>query len=265
MSRAPMFDINEELSNLRYLPPAWMLWAVVIFTCVALIPLGLIIKSRFSNSNIPRIHIIQDMDAQPKIKPQMASTVFADGRGTRASVEGTIARTEAGHGPATSADSNDLRNNDHLYRGVVVAADGSSTWATAFPDAASVKVTPELINRGEARYNIYCAPCHGYDGQGKGAVPTRAARIKESFTAPANLTEAPVAGPDGRPVGHLYNTITNGNNNMKGYGHMIPVDDRWAIVAWVRVLQRHRNATSDDLARVEEESTRQRIAKELNE
>ncbi|MGE3853075.1 MAG: cytochrome c [Planctomycetota bacterium] len=249
----PLLDIQDELSNLKYLPPTWVMWAVGIFTCVALIPLGLIIKSRFQHSNIPRIHIIQDMDQQPKIRAQLPSNVFADGRATRPTVPGTVAR---------SADS--LQLDDHYYRGVVTGADGQPAWATTFPaatgQAAQVKVTDELMNRGEARYNVYCSPCHGFDGQGKGTVPMRAAVLKQAFTAPANLTEAPVTE---REVGHLFNTITNGNNNMKAYGHMIPVQDRWAIVAWVKVLQRHRNATLTDLEKVPDESVRQKIAAEL--
>ncbi len=96
-------------------------------------------------------------------------------------------------------------------------------------------MTQALVERGRDRFNIYCAPCHGLDGSGNGMVNQRAQELQEpKWVQPSNLTSDVVRA---RPVGHIYNTVNNGIRNMPGYGAQVPVEDRWAIVAYVRALQ----------------------------
>lgn len=167
------------------------------------------------------------MDHQPKFKAQQKNPLFADLRAMRPPVEGTVARG--------SLDSDPVRNT-----GLEDPADPTS-FTAGFP----LEVTAQLMRRGRERYDIYCSPCHGLDGAGSGAVAVRAEALQEgTWTPPASFHSDLVRE---RPVGHLYNTITNGIRNMPAYGTMIPVHDRWAIVAYVRALQRSQNATVDDV------------------
>jgi mono/diheme cytochrome c family protein len=212
-------------------PPFWMTSLILIGLCFSLLIFMSILRSRGAFSHQPRIHIIQDMDNQVKVKTQHASEVFADGLTIRPKVLGTVAFGR-------------LNADDHLYRGF------SSTWNAADNkfDAkffsgmpADVKLSPALLNRGQIKFNTYCMPCHGYDGLGNGPVSSRATELQQNgvagmgWVAPTNLTDGTVVG---RPDGHIYNTIVNGIRNMPGYGSQIlDVNDRWAIVAYVRALQ----------------------------
>jgi mono/diheme cytochrome c family protein len=141
----------------------------------------------------------------------------------RPPVAGTVAAGEA-------------RVEEHFHRGVV-----QGSWAETFP----MPLTPELVRRGQERFGIYCAPCHGLGGQGDGVVNARALRLQEgTWTPPANLHDEIVVG---RPAGHLFNTITRGIRNMPAYGPQIPEQDRWAIVAYVRALQRSQRSRLEDV------------------
>ena len=208
-----------ELGSAARLPKGFRVAGMVLL-CLALIPPLWIAKARSSLSEKPRIHIIQDMDNQEKFKAQKAAALFADGRASRPQVPGTVARS-------------DPPRNDFLYKGVM---DGQ--WATEFPPA--VRITEELVRRGQQRFNIYCAPCHGLGGAGDGIVHERALRLgTENWVQPTNLLDEVVRG---RENGHIFNTITNGIRSMPPYGDQIPPADRWAIVAYVRALQFSQNA-----------------------
>ena len=125
------------------------------------------------------------------------------------------------------------RDSDPFFRGQV---DGDTLFVTDYP----LDVTADLLDRGQERYNIYCAPCHGVSGNGNGPVNARAASLAEgTWTPPTDLASQTVVD---RPVGHLYNTIAKGIRNMPSYGAQIDPKDRWAIVAYVRALQLSRNA-----------------------
>lgn len=203
--------------------PTWVLPALAVLTVIALIPVVLIAKARTENSPKPRIEIIPDMDNQPKYKAQSANPMFADGRAMRPEIPGTVARGE-------------LHENEHLYRGIV---DGE--WAEHFP----MPVTEELMARGENRYDIYCIVCHGASGEGNGIINQRAIELQMGTWVPPSSFHTDLVRS--RPVGHIFNTITNGIRNMPGYGSQIEPEDRWAIVAFVRALQRARHATVDDV------------------
>jgi mono/diheme cytochrome c family protein len=203
--------------------PRFFVYTALVLVALSLIPLALIARARLLPSTSPRIQIVQDMGQQPKLKTQSANPLFADGRAMRPPVSGTIARGA-------------LRADAALYEG---KANGA--WITALP----VAVSEQLMRRGRERYDIFCAPCHGLAGYGDGVVAKRAEALQEgTWTPPSSFHTDLVRS---RPVGDLYNTVANGVRNMPGYGAQIPVEDRWAIVAYVRALQRSQHARIDDV------------------
>lgn len=192
----------------RYAVPA-----IVVLAAIALVPPLLIAKARVTPSGNRQSLLIPDMVRQPKFLPQSFNPLFLDNRAMRPLVAGTVA-----------IDHADL--NSVLYRGI---AEGD--WTKEFP----VAPTQGLVERGQARFNIYCTPCHGWDGSGQGPVAVQGqARSAESWVMPTNLTDAVVRE---RPNGHIFNTITNGIRTMPAYGDQIPPVDRWAILSYVRSLQ----------------------------
>ena len=204
--------------------PRWIAYTAIVLAVLALVPLALIARARAVPSSRPRVHLIFDMAVQPKFKPQAANPLFADERAMRPPVEGTV---EYGSEPSDSAVS--------TGRG----PDGE--WLMWFP----VPVTEELMARGRERFEVFCSPCHGLAGYGDGMVAKRAARLQEgTWTPPSSFHTDLVRG---RPVGHIFNTITNGIRNMPAYGPQIGVRDRWAIVAYVRALQLSQHATVDQV------------------
>ncbi len=215
------------------MPPRPILYVLAILVVASWIPLALIARARTQTSEKPRIHIIQDMDDQPRFKAQRMNPMFADRRAMRPPVEGAIARGE-------------LREDTAFFTGR--AAGDNAGWVSEFP----VEVTAELMRRGRDRFAIFCAPCHGASGNGEGMIHARAEALAEGTWVPQSnlLAETTRA----RPVGYIYNAIANGVRNMPAYGRQIPPEDRWAITAYVRALQRSQNARLED---VPEEERRQ--------
>jgi len=203
--------------------PRWVGSVLVVLAALALLPFACIYRARQTHSPLPRIHLVQGMGNQPRYVSQQVNPFFADTREARPPVEGTVAR---GH----------LDGDDGLTLGL---RDGK--WIEALP----VPVTLDLLHRGSERFQIYCAPCHGLAGYGDGIVAVRAERLQEGTWVPPSSMH--VASVLARPVGHLFNTITNGIRTMPSYGSQIPVDDRWAIVAYVRALQRGGHAPASVL------------------
>jgi hypothetical protein len=168
-------------------------------------------------SEDPPIHLNPNMDSQPKYEAQEESEFFEDKLTMRPPVAGTVAR-------------GDLREDDAYYRGK--NPDGSLV------KGMPVQITMGLLQRGQERYNIYCAPCHDQTGSGQGII------IKKGFLPPPSMHLDRIRI---LPDGHYYDVISNGIRNMPSYKHQIPVADRWAIVAYVRALQRSQNASADDV------------------
>lgn len=192
-----------------------------------------------------------DMDKQPRWNPQEDSGFFPDGRTLRKPDQRSVAYGRTTWAPGEFADDwaapfeaerNALLGaNDAFDRGV--GADGTPL------DYAPIEVTAAVITRGQERFNIYCTPCHGYLGDGKGMVG-----VRWSYP-PANLTGTPYVDrndPKGKD-GHLFDVIRHGvwgpdgANRMPSYGHAVDESDAWAIVAYIRTLQKAHNATLDDL------------------
>jgi mono/diheme cytochrome c family protein len=205
--------------------PKAIRYAILIVILLAMIPPALIAQLRAVNSKSPRVHPILDMDNQPKFRAQHANPLFVDGRAMRIQVEDTVAR-------------GGLQEDDHLYLGV-----RDNAWATVFPPQVSVDMP--LLERGRERFDIYCLPCHGAAGYGDGIVNKRAMELMNlgtngtTWVQPKSIHDADVRD---QPVGQIYNSITNGVRTMPAYGSQIPVPDRWAIVAYVKALQRSQNA-----------------------
>jgi len=228
-------------------PPFWLIGVPLIVLSVFLVPLALIARARVSTSSKPRPHMILDMDKQTKFKAQADSPVFADGRAMRPPVPGTVAWGAS----SITADSDQLQDDDHYFRGYRVETDPGSgqeqvVYFKGFPDR--VTVDKSLVLRGQRVFNVYCFPCHGYEGKGNGPIHQRALKINAGSTGwvqPANLTDDQRAA---RENGHLFNTITHGARSMAGYGNQIGVEDRWAVVAYLRALQlrQHGGALSTD-------------------
>lgn len=158
----------------------------------------------------------QDMQDQPKYKPLGSSRFFADGRDARPIPAGTIARDE-------------LNDTDSFHTG----GDNGT-----FLDTIPLRVDSALLRRGQERFDIYCSPCHGRTGDGNGMVAQRGVKIPADFHTDRLRSV---------PPGYIYQVIKNGYGAMGDYGDQIPVNDRWAIVAYVRALQFSRDATLNDV------------------
>ena len=177
-------------------------------------------------STRPPIEVFSDMERQAKYKPQAESRFFADARADRPIPAGTVPFGRA----AAKADPAFLRADDFRYAGKM--ADGS--FGRGFP----VAVDRPLLERGRGRYMIYCAPCHGALGDGNGI--TRSYGMLAAATYHDDRLRAMAEG-------EIFNTITNGKNTMLPYADKLSPDDRWAVVAYVRALQRARHATIADV------------------
>lgn len=163
---------------------------------------------------------VQKMADQPRYEPLEASDFFDDGRSERPLVEGTIARGQ-------------LQLDDHFYRGRV-----KGELATTLP----MKMSLELLERGQQRFNIFCAPCHDRAGTGSGMI-VRRGYAKPPHFAIDRLREA--------PVGHFFDVMTNGYRQMPDYAAQVPPEDRWAIAAYIRALQFSQHASRDEVPAAE--------------
>ncbi len=203
--------------------PAIIPGVIAVVLALALLPPLWIAKNRFTKSSIPRVHLVKDMDFQPKYLSQQASPLFGDGRAMRLPVEGAVAVDQ-------------VVENTHLRLGEV---EGNP--ATTFP----MPVTEKLMQRGRQRYDIYCATCHGLAGDGDGMTSQLAFEREEpKWVRPLALYGQAVRE---QKVGELFQTVSNGARTMPGYASQIPVEDRWAIVLYVRALQRSRHAAMEDV------------------
>lgn len=218
------------------IPPMLIILATLA-TLAAVIPPAAVAWSRGNLTDRRPVTLFLDMDLQKKFKAQSTNDLFADGRSMRPLIEGTVAKGEA-------------FGDSHLYGGFV-----NGQWADTLP--AGMEMSMDLLNRGQARFNIYCTPCHGYAGQGDGMVNQRALALVENASGPVqgtvwvpakSLHDATVAG---QPVGQIYGTITNGIRNMASYAAQIPTEDRWAIAAYVKSLQRAFDASIQDVPTTE--------------
>ena len=177
-------------------------------------------------SSRPPIEIFPDMKRQAKFKPQAPSKFFGDGRADRMPVAGTVPYGRK----AETADPVFLHADDFRFAGKT--ADGS--FARGFP----VDVTEKLVRRGQNRFQIYCQPCHGALGDGQGITKQYGMIATPSYHDDRLRQMA---------EGEIFNTITNGKNTMSSYADKLSPDDRWAVIAYVRALQRAHHGSIDDV------------------
>jgi mono/diheme cytochrome c family protein len=227
--------------------PRGLVLGSIVLASLALVPPAMIAKARSTTSDKPRVHNFFDMDFQPKFKTQTTSPLFADGRSMRPPVAGTVARGQL---------PEDLQRMRGTVGGVdpfaAVAQEPSDGSGTADPlesvpwlDTIPLTVNESMMQRGRQQFNIHCSLCHGRVGDGNGLVAVRARELQQSTWVPPTSLHMDYVRE--QPVGQLYNTITNGIRKMPAYKNQIPVDDRWAIVAYVKALQRSQSASLEDV------------------
>jgi mono/diheme cytochrome c family protein len=171
---------------------------------------------RGQTSRKPPLWIMHGMEFQPRYNAYEGNTFFADGRNMRTPPEGTVARGL-------------LKADDAFYRG------GGDSPIASNP----LPVTAALMERGQARYNIYCTPCHSASGAGNGMV------VQRGFLPPPSLLDERIVQ---MPDGQIFQVISKGVRNMPAYGKQIPESDRWAITAYIRALQYSRRGGAQDAA-----------------
>lgn len=159
----------------------------------------------------------RNMFDQPRVDAFEASPYFADGSAMRPIPEGTVSRERGQLEPA------------------FLTGMGESGFLSELP----VELTTDLLHRGKERYDIYCAPCHNYNGDGRGMVVQKGFPQPASFVHEQRLLDS--------PVGHFYNAITNGFGRMFSYASRVKPEDRWAISAYVKALQLSQNASASDV------------------
>ena len=273
-------EVNEDLTDQKI--PKTLKLAAVLGSLLLLAPPVMIFRSAGMTNRAPRLHVVPDMDWQDKRKTQTLGPVLADGeplfenrRTMQSNIPGTFARGDLeidteyfggyvkGTMPAENAshtvDGASMRTGlgtqeDEGEGSEPAAADTppEPEWITSFPEG--VEVSKATMERGKERFDIYCSACHGYSGNGDGLVNQRAMSL--NFTGQAAWTTAKsLHDPEVKKnaVGRIYDTITHGRGTMGPYKSQIPVEDRWAIVMYVKALQETgikpvEAAVSDDAA-----------------
>jgi len=162
----------------------------------------------------------QDMHDTPRIEPLEANAFFADGMGARPIPAGTVARGM-------------LDDDPHYFTG----KDANGELVDALPP--QVKLDRALLEHGRERFEIYCSPCHDSTGSGRGMI------VRRGFKPPPPLWEPRLLR---MPLGYFFDVATQGFGVMSSYARQVPVADRWAVVAYVRVLQTSQTAPYDTLS-----------------
>jgi mono/diheme cytochrome c family protein len=196
---------------------------------------------RGQTSTGPPLELFPDMVRQMKVRAQAPLNLFADGRGPRLPVAGTVPigyemPKPEGTEPLAAA----VGPWSHPHAGFSAGTDYYNTgkmgdhWGTGIP----IVVTRELMERGQQRFNITCAMCHGAAAAGNGITK------QYGLATVVSLQDERIRKMSD---GEIFNTITNGKNTMMAYGPNIIVPDRWAIIAYLRALQRSQNAPVADV------------------
>lgn len=206
-----------------------MRYFFLIFGVIVLLVVGFL-GFRGDKFSKPPLRIFPDMDEQDKVKAQVPDDFFVDGMGSRLPVDETqpLGFNELGMREIGGIPEYEFGGmTAYYYTGHV-----GDYFGTGMPEELELDadLARELIVRGEERYAIFCAVCHGAAGDGLG--------VASNYGIPgiANLHLDPYKSPT-YPDGRLFDVITHGKGNMGAYGTMIPIRDRWAIISYVRTLQ----------------------------
>src|SRR5438128_1953373 len=221
-----------------------MLRGFLLISLLFTIALVAVFGFRGQKSTGAPLEVFPDMVRQMKVRAQAPLNFFADGRGPRAPVAGTVPMgydmPKPQNSPTGARPGEALRpqrlgfslGTDYYNTGKM-----GDRWGTGIP----VPVTPELMERGQQRFNITCVMCHGATAAGNGITK------QYGLATVVTLQDERIRK---MADGEIFNTITNGKNTMMAYGPNIVVADRWAIIAYLRALQRSHNAA---IANVPEE------------
>jgi mono/diheme cytochrome c family protein len=205
-----------------------MRYFLAIFVLAVAVVVG-ILGFRGTHFRKPPLYIFPDMEFQLKLRPQKENGFFTNGMTSQLHIPGTIARTtplQSANGPVYPYEDVPL-NTGHI------------TGTTNFIETNPMPITAELLKRGQQRFTINCTPCHGATGEGKGITQKIGA-----MAVVANLHDKRIVE---LPDGELFFVISNGRNLMGAYGANVTVQDRWAIIAYLRALQLSRLGAVDDL------------------
>ena len=163
----------------------------------------------------------QDMHNEPKMIPQRGSAFFADGRGARPQVVGTVARGQ-------------LHADSYFYTGIVQGPNGYREERDEMP----FPVTMTVLRRGQERFNVYCTPCHSRVGNGLGEIVQRGYKPAANFHDQVRMSQ---------PLSHYFYVMTHGYGAMPDYSAQLTPADRWAVAAYIRALQLSQAATMNDI------------------
>jgi mono/diheme cytochrome c family protein len=219
-----------------------MLRGFLLISLLFTIALVAILGFRGEKSTGSPIEVFPDMVRQMKVRAQAPSGFFADGRGPRLPIVGTVPigydmpKPETIATPAAAAAAPPTRAHVAFSAGTDYYDTGKMAdhWGTGIP----VEVTPQLMQRGRERFNITCAMCHGATAAGNGVTK------QYGLVTVVTLQDDRIRK---MADGEIFNTITNGKNTMMAYGPNVTVADRWAIIAYLRALERSQNATIADV------------------
>jgi hypothetical protein len=203
---------------------------LIFVVCVAAV-IGIAGKRGTMSRKTP-LYIFPDMKRQLKLRPQQPNDFFENGVSSQLPPAGTVARTKP-----------TLVNNEAVY-----AYEDSPVFTGHVPGTTNYvennpfPVTMPLLKRGQERFNIYCSPCHGRQGDGNGIAK------KFGVGTVANLQDPRIVK---FTDGEIFTVITMGRNTMGAYGPNVPAEDRWAIIAYLRALQLSHLGAIDDLPQAE--------------
>ena len=261
-------EVREDNSPAEVPKP--LIFTIVALILVTLIPGAVILNMRNAKSDSPRFHVFFDMDFQPSLHTQARTSIFADGRVQQPPVPGTIARGDLGNSdpytlgydpaataalPAAAAgqrlvsfqqEAGDAAASNEAsgeHAAPAAAADGEPNyaWVTELPLPADAA----LFELGRLKFEQNCALCHGFAGYGDGLVSQRANQLAQGYwLTPTSLHEDRIQQ---QSVGRIYYTITHGKGKMGSYAASLTPKERWAVVAYVRALQRSQNAEPTDV------------------
>ena len=191
------------------------------FKIILLILCVFISGCRGYRSEKPPVHASPNMDWQPKYEDQEYSAPIPKNTVAWGNVDGW----------SNNKKREKFNPQDKAY---YEGKNSKGTWVKKAP----ITVTESIVKRGQDRYNIYCSMCHGQTGEGNGLV------VQRGYTRPAAYWDNRLLKEND---GYIFDVITNGKRSMWGYKKQIPVEDRWAIVTYVRALQKAKTAKKSDL------------------
>lgn len=200
--------------------------AIFVLTVIAVVS---ILGFRGSHFRKPPLYIFPDMERQTKLRPQKPNGFFENGMSSQLPLDGTIPRSK----PVQTANGPVFAFED------APVTTGRVAGTTNFIETNPLPITATLLKRGQQRFTISCSPCHGQLADGNGITKKIGA-----MAVVANLHDRRIVE---MTDGELFYVITNGRNLMGAYGPNVPVEDRWAIIAYLRALQLSQLATIDDV------------------